>query len=145
MAQICFAANSPRAHNVRAQFLKTRHLCHNKSPCGDGNQNQSSIVYNRAANLLRKFAAARVACARVLKAGDRFQKQRGSKWTPFAFGAGDGNRTRVFGLGSGHSAIELHLHLPSQLFYHHSPKKSRESRQVFPHIFSKTIDKSRHT
>ena len=24
-------------------------------------------------------------------------------------GAGDGNRTRVFGLGSGHSAIELHL------------------------------------
>ena len=27
----------------------------------------------------------------------------------FLFGAGDGNRTRVFGLGSGHSAIELHL------------------------------------
>ena len=25
------------------------------------------------------------------------------------FGADDGNRTRVFGLGSGHSAIELHL------------------------------------
>ena len=29
----------------------------------------------------------------------------------FVFGADDGNRTRVFGLGSGHSAIELHLHL----------------------------------
>ncbi len=28
---------------------------------------------------------------------------------PFSFGADDGNRTRVFGLGSGHSAIELHL------------------------------------
>ena len=29
--------------------------------------------------------------------------------SPSCFGAGDGNRTRVFGLGSGHSAIELHL------------------------------------
>ena len=28
---------------------------------------------------------------------------------PVSFGADDGNRTRVFGLGSGHSAIELHL------------------------------------
>ena len=27
----------------------------------------------------------------------------------FFSGADDGNRTRVFGLGSGHSAIELHL------------------------------------
>ena len=35
------------------------------------------------------------------------------------FGADDGNRTRVFGLGSGHSAIELHLHLPS----YYTPKK----------------------
>ena len=30
---------------------------------------------------------------------------------PFVIGADDGNRTRVFGLGSGHSAIELHLQI----------------------------------
>ena len=37
----------------------------------------------------------------------------------FGFGADDGNRTRVFGLGSGHSAIELHLRL---LPYYYTPK-----------------------
>ena len=31
--QICFA-NSPRAHNVRAQFLKVRHLCQKEPPRG---------------------------------------------------------------------------------------------------------------
>ena len=39
----------------------------------------------------------------------------GVLYAPFAVcpcGAGDGNRTRVFGLGSGHSAIELRLHIP---------------------------------
>ena len=56
-----------------------------------------------------------------------------------AFGADDGNRTRVFGLGSGHSAIELHLHLSSHLFYHQSPKKSRESHQVFPSCLQKRL------
>ena len=35
------------------------------------------------------------------------------------FGADDGNRTRVFGLGSGHSAIELHLQL---LLSYYTPK-----------------------
>ena len=76
---------------------------------GNGNQNQASIASNRSANLLCKFAAARDACARFLKTRNRFQKKKSSKWSLSFFGAGDGNRTRVFGLGSGHSAIELHL------------------------------------
>ena len=41
------------------------------------------------------------------------QKQRHGISRAFAFGADDGNRTRVFGLGSGRSAIELHLHSPT--------------------------------
>ena len=33
-------------------------------------------------------------------------------------GADDGNRTRVFGLGSGRSAIELHLRLIRNILYY---------------------------
>ena len=151
--QICFA-NSPRAHNVRARFLKTRHLyhnksprsngnqnqgsivknraanllckfatsaqcartvsqngrlCHNKSPCSGGNQNQGSIVNNRAANLLCKFATSAQCARTVSQSPSSVPKRTPTRCVGVLFGAGDGNRTRVFGLGSGHSAIELHL------------------------------------
>ena len=52
---------------------------------------------------------ARIACARFLNGCHLLHNKSPCGYTGFCYGAGDGNRTRVFGLGSGHSAIELHL------------------------------------
>ncbi len=65
---------------------------------------------NRGTNLLRKFAASVLCTHTVSQSLSTSPKEEGIPFRiPSSFGAGDGNRTRVFGLGSGHSAIELHL------------------------------------
>ena len=55
--------------------------------------------------------------------------------TGTAGGADDGNRTRVFGLGSGHSAIELHLR-ERPLIIIHFPKKVKYLSPTFSYFSS---------
>ena len=56
----------------------------------------------------------------------------------FSFGADDGNRTRVFGLGSGHSAIELHLRSSrgKPLYYNTKCSHCQDDGSIFCIIFS---------
>ena len=75
---------------------------------------------------------------RALNKKIRQHKQR--HWlSALPTGAGDGNRTRVFGLGSGHSAIELHLR-GEHVYYNTKSVRCQDTERIFFKIIRKSFD-----
>ena len=97
------------ARIARTQFLQVRQLCQKGTPTRC-RESEPSLDFAIEAQICFANSSRHALRAHSFSRPSTGSKEEGVPvGTPSSFGAGDGNRTRVFGLGSGHSAIELHL------------------------------------